>query len=149
MAAKPIPEGHPIVSAYLVVEGAAKLIDFMKGAFDAEELFRLPAPDGMIGHAEMRIGDSVIMLADSTGEYKPFPAMLHIYAEDCDLMYKRAVEAGGTPEREPADQFYGDRNASVRDGFGNTWFMSTHKEDVSPEEMQRRMEDRAQRQGST
>jgi PhnB protein len=146
MAVKRIPEGHPIVSPYLVVEGAAELIDFMKSAFDAEELYRLPAPDGKIGHAEMRIGDSVIMLADATGEYKPFPAMLHVYTEDCDLAFKRAVEAGGTPEREPADQFYGDRNASVRDGFGNTWFMSTHKEDVSPEEMQRRMEDLAKRQ---
>lgn len=146
MAVKPIPEGHPIVSPYLVVEGAAKLIDFAVKAFGAEELMRLPAPEGKIGHAELRIGDSVIMVADATGEHEPFPAMLHIYTEDCDLVFKRAVEAGATPEREPSDQFYGDRNASVRDGFGNTWFMSTHIEDVSPQEMQRRMKDWEQRQ---
>jgi len=138
MAVKPIPEGYHTVTPYLVVEGAAKLIDFVKAALGAEERMRMAQPDGTIMHAEVAIGDSVIMLADAGGENQPMPAMIHLYVEDADAAYQRALQAGAISLREPADQFYGDRSAGVRDAFGNQWWLATHIEDVSPEEMAKR-----------
>ena len=134
---KAIPDEYHSIQPYLIVKGAAKFIDFMKEAFGAEETFRMPGPDGSIGHAEVRIGDSVVMLSDAT-VLGPMPATLLLYVEDCDAVYKRALAAGGRSEREPADQFYGDRSAGVNDAFGNRWWIHTHVEDVPPDEMAKR-----------
>ncbi len=144
---KPIPEGYHTVTPYLLVQGAEKLIDFMKNAFDAKETERYLMPDDSIGHAEVRIGDSVIMVADAQGdEYKPMAAGIHLYVEDCDLTYKRAIGAGATSVREPQDQFYGDRSAGVNDQFGNKWCVATHKENLSKEEIIKRMDEAMKQQ---
>ncbi len=144
---KPIPEGYHTVTPYLLVQSAEKLIDFMKNAFDAKETERYSMPDGSIGHAEVRIGDSVIMVADAQGdEYKPMAAGIHLYVEDCDLTYKRAIGAGATSVREPQDQFYGDRSAGVNDQFGNKWWVATHKENLSKEEIIKRMDEAMKQQ---
>ena len=145
MAAKAIPDGYHSVMPYLVVKGAAQLIDFLKEAFGAEETFRMPGGGGIM-HAEMRIGDSVVMMSDATGEQGPMPAMLHLYVEGVDAVYRRALQAGATSIREPEDQFYGDRSAGVKDAFGNLWWIATHIEDVPVEELDRRQRELAQRQ---
>jgi uncharacterized glyoxalase superfamily protein PhnB len=137
MAVKPIPDGYHTVTPYLVVKGAAKLIDFMKDAFGATERSRMGSDDRIM-HAEVQIGDSVIMLGDAGPGNEPLGSMIHLYMDDADAFYKRAIAAGATSMREPADQFYGDRSAGVKDAFGNQWWLATHVEDVSPEEMQRR-----------
>ena len=140
MAVKPIPDGYHSVTPYLIVEGAADLIDFIKSAFGGQERFRMAGVNGGVGHAEVQIGDSVIMLADSgesEGNIK-MPAMIHLYVDDCDATYKTALAAGGTSTQEPETKFYGDRNAGVKDAFGNLWYLSTHVEDVPPDEMDRR-----------
>ena len=134
----PVPPGYATVTPYLCVADAAKLIEFLKQAFDAQLLFKMDGPGGRIMHAEMTIGDSRIMLAQPEPG-KETHAMLHLYMPDTDASYKRALAAGATSVREPADQFYGDRSAGVRDQFGNQWYIATHVEDVSEEEMQRRM----------
>ena len=136
---KPIPIGYHSVTPYLVVESASRLIDFAKRAFNAEEIARMNGPDGRIAHAEVKIGDSVVMMSDSTAEFPPVQSQLYVYVDDTDATYKRALQAGATVVREPKNQFYGDRNASVRDTLGNIWGIATHVEDVSPEEMQKRM----------
>lgn len=143
--ARPIPEGYHSVTPFLVVQGAARLIDFVKQAFDAQELERMSGPGGIIMHAEVKIGDSRIMVSDARGEWKPMPSTLYLYVEDVDASYRRALGAGGTSLREPTDQFYGDRDAGVRDPGGNQWWIATHVEDVSREEMQRRMSAQQQR----
>ena len=138
MAVKYIPEGYHTATPYLVVPGVAKLIDFLKQAFGAEERGRFAQPDGRIMHAEVKIGDSIIMMGEPTGDIKPMPAMIHLYVPDADATYRSALAAGAKSVREPADQFYGDRSAGVQDASGNQWWMATHKEEVSPEEMGRR-----------
>lgn len=140
MPVKPIPDGYHSVTPYLVVEGAAKLLDFLKQAFDARETMRLAAPEGRIGHAEIRIGDSAIMLADAPKGSAPMPATIHLYVSDADATYRRALDAGATSVRPPTDQFYGDRNAGIVDPAGNHWWIATHIEDVSPDELARRAE---------
>lgn len=138
MAVKPIPEGYHTVTPYLVVPGVAKLIDFLEQAFGAQEKERHARPDGAIMHAEVKIGDSIVMMGEPMGEFKAIPAALYLYVEDVDAVYKRALEAGATSVMEPADQFYGDRNGGVKDPAGNLWWIATHIEDVSPEELARR-----------
>ena len=138
MAVKPIPEGYRTVTPYLIVDGAAKCLEFVGQAFGAEERFRMDGPGGSIGHAEVTIGDSVVMMADTPGEGEPTPGNIHLYVEDCDATYRRALDAGGESLREPTDQFYGDRTAGVRDATGNQWWLSTHVEDVAHEEIVRR-----------
>jgi PhnB protein len=143
---KPIPEGHNSVSPYLIVDGAGRALEFYKRAFNATELFRHTAPDGKIGHAEVRIGDTVIMLADvhpevgahPPGHYGGSPVSLHLYVEDVDKIAQQAVAAGAKVKRPVADQFYGDRMGSLEDPFGHVWHVTTHIEDVSPEELSRR-----------
>jgi PhnB protein len=145
-AVKPIPDGHQAVSPYLIVDGGARALDFYKKAFGATELFRMEAPGGKIGHAEIKIGDSVVMLADVHAEmqahdphhYKGSPVSLHVYVEDVDKVAKQATAAGATVKRPVQDQFYGDRSGSFEDPFGHTWHISTHKEDLTPEEIGRR-----------
>jgi PhnB protein len=140
MAVNYMPEGYRSVAPYLVVDGADKLIDFMTQAFGAKERMRMPGPGGAIGHAEMQIGDSVVMLGDSatTDDNRKQSGMIHLYVEDCDAMFKHALAAGGTVDRELQTMFYGDRGGAVRDPFGNVWWISTHVEDVPPEEMEKR-----------
>jgi len=138
MAVKAIPDGYHSVTPYLTVKGADTLLDFVKKAFDADETLRMPRADGTIAHAEVRIGDSLVMVGDATREAPPTPAAIHLYVEDSDAAYKRAIEAGGTSLREPTDEFYGDRMAGVRDTVGNVWWIATHMEDLSPEELARR-----------
>ena len=137
-AVKLIPEGYHTVTPYLTVQGAARLIDFLKKVFDARETERFERPDGTIGHAELRIGDSVVMLGDVQGESKATSSAMYVYVNDADTIYKQALEAGATSVMEPADQFYGDRHGGVKDPAGNYWWIATHIEDVSPEELKKR-----------
>lgn len=140
MAVKPIPEGFHSVTPYLVVRGVPRLLDFLKQAFDATERFRMPRPDGTIMHAEVRIGDSIVMMGEATGEMQPMPGSMYLYVADTDATYQRALQAGATSSMAPADQFYGDRSAAVTDPMGNRWWIATHREDVPPEELARRAE---------
>ena len=146
MAVKPIPEGYHSLTPYLIIDGAANAIEFYKKAFGAIELFRFPAPGGRIGHAEIKIGDSPVMLADQHPEmgYKGpqalggSPVSIMLYVEDVDSVFKRAVASGARVREAVQDKFYGDRSATLIDPFGHTWHIATHKEDVSMEEMERR-----------
>lgn len=138
MAVKPIPDGFHSVTPYLVVPGVAKLIEFLKQAFDANEIERMARPDGTVMHAQVRIGDSMVMMGEPMGDWRPMPASLYLYVENADAAYQRAIEAGGTSLMEPADQFYGDRHGSIKDPSGNLWWIATHKEDVSPAEIAKR-----------
>jgi PhnB protein len=133
-----VPEGHHTVTPYLIVPDATAMLSFMERAFGAEVLGRHHDPDGRVMHAEARIGDSRVMLGESTGEWPPTRAMLHLYVEDADAWHRRAVDAGARSVRDPEDTFYGDRSGGVEDPFGNQWWIATHVEDVSPEEMERR-----------
>ena len=146
MAVKPIPEDYHTATPYLIIEGAADAIEFYEKAFGATELFRFPAPGGKIGHAQIKIGDSPIMLADAYPDmgYKGpkslggSPVSLMIYVEDVDTVFNRAVDAGATVKEAVSDKFYGDRIGTLIDPFGHVWHVSTHKEDVSMEEMEKR-----------
>jgi len=143
---KPIPHGYHTATPYLIIRGAGDAIEFYKKAFGATELFRFPTPDGKIGHAEIKIGDSPIMLADEYPEmgYKGpatlggSPVSIMIYVENVDTIFNQAVAAGATVKEAVSDKFYGDRLGTVTDPFGHVWHISTHKEDVSLEEMQKR-----------
>jgi len=138
LAVKPIPDGYHTVTPYLTVQGVPKLIDFLTQAFEAQEIERMTQPDGTIGHAEVRIGDSVVMMGEARDEWKPMPSGIYLYVNDTDAVYKRALQAGATSIMEPADQFYGDRSAGVKDSSGNHWWIATHKEDVPPAELKKR-----------
>jgi PhnB protein len=143
MAVKPIPNGYHSVTPYLAVQGVEQLIDFLTKTFDARELLRLRRADGATAHAEYKIGDSIVMMGEPMETGKARPATLYVYVTDVDATYRRAVQAGGNSLSEPTDMFYGDRSATVTDPCGNDWWIATHKEDVSPDEMARR----AQAQG--
>ena len=149
MAVNYKPEGYFDVTPYIVVDGADKLIDFMTQAFGAKERMRMPGPGGKVGHAEMEIGDSVIMLADSaTAENnRTATAMINLYVKDSDATFKEAVAAGATVDQDLETKFYGDRGGSVTDSWGNLWFISTQVEDVPPEEMEQRAKDFMAKQG--
>jgi PhnB protein len=140
MAAKAIPDGYHSVTPHLMVRGGAQLIDFLKQAFGAEEKSRTLGPGGIM-HAEVKIGDSMVMLSDAMGGVDPMPMVLFLYVEDADAVYKRALQAGGTSIQELKDQFWGDRAGAVKDDFGNVWWIATHVEDVSPEELKRRLQE--------
>ena len=133
------PDGYQSVIPYLHVNGATKLIAFMKEVFDAQEIAIYPRPDGTVGHAALRIGDSMIELADVSAEWPAMPCALQVYVPDTDAAYLRALKAGASSLLPPADQFYGDRTASVRDSCGNNWYIATQKEIVSKEEVDRRI----------
>jgi len=141
MAVKPIPEGYHSVTPYLTIPGVARVIDFLRQAFDAQETHpRMQRPDGTVMHAEVRIGDSLMMMGEPMGEWKAMPGSFYMYVKDVDATYKRALGAGATSLTEPANQFYGDRSAGVKDSAGNVWWIGTHVEDVPPEEMAKRAE---------
>jgi PhnB protein len=143
-----IPAGYAGVTAYLVIRGAARALDYYKKAFGAKELMRFPGENGTIGHAEIRIGDGVVMLADEMPDspYKSPEAFggtavsLMFYVSDVDAQFAKAIAAGGTVQRAVQDQFYGDRTGTLVDPFGHIWTIATHIEDVSPEEMRKRMD---------
>ena len=132
------PSDYNTVTPYLIVEGAEGLITFIVDVLDGTELMRLPGPDGRLGHAEVRVGDSVVMLADTPSPEAITKSMLHVYVRDSDATYARAMAAGATSLREPKDEFYGDRMSGVEDAYGNQWYFATHVEDLSEEEMARR-----------
>jgi len=148
MAVKTIPEGYSTATPYLFIDDAARAIEFYKQAFGAIEVMRLASADGKVGHAEIQIGNSRLMLADEfpeMGVRGPLsiggsPILIHLYVEDVDAMAEQAVAAGATLQKPVQDQFYGDRSCSLADPFGHLWSLATHKEDISPEEMTRRFE---------
>lgn len=146
MAVKPVPDGYHTVTPYLIIKDAANALEFYKKAFGATEIMRLPGPDGKVGHAEIKIGDSPIMLADECPEMQGphslggTPVSILLYVEDVDALAKRALAAGATVRRPVQDQFYGDRMGTFVDPFGHVWSIATHKEDVAPEEMNKRMQ---------
>ena len=127
-----IPQGLHVVNVYLHPTSGEATIGFLKSAFGADELERAQSPDGVIHHAKLRIGDSVLEMGEAHAEFQPMPTTFYLYVEDCDALYHRAVAAGAESLNPPADQDYGDRNAGVRDPFGNTWYLSTHIKDVAP-----------------
>jgi PhnB protein len=146
MAVKPVPEGYHTVTPYLSVDNAAEAIEYYKRAFGAKERGRMDAPGGTIGHAELEIGDSLVMLSDALPQFATRPpkelggtsVSVMLYVEDVDAVVKRAVDAGATIEMDVADQFWGDRFGVVQDPYGHLWSIATHVEDVPPEEMAER-----------
>ena len=148
---KSIPEGYSTVVPYISVRNASEAIAYYIKAFDAKELMRMPMPDGKVGHAELKIGDSVLMLADemdhpdaiakSPRTLGGVTSGLALYVADCDAVFNRAVEAGGKVRRPLTNQFYGDRSGTIEDPFGHCWTIGMHVEDVPPEELARRMAD--------
>ncbi len=147
MSVQPIPTGYAGVTSYLIIRDAARALDFYKRAFGATELFRMPAPEGKIGHAEIRIGEGVVMLADEMpdmGYVGPqtlggTPVSLMFYVPDVDARFAQAVAAGGTVKKPLKNEFYGDRSGTIVDPFGHVWTIATHVEDVSEAEMEKRM----------
>lgn len=140
MTTKHIPDGYQTITPTFSVDGAQKFVDFLKQVFDAKERFRMDGPGGKIMHAELTIGDSVIMLGEAMPQWPARSNSLYVYVDDVDAAYKRAIEAGATSTREPTNQFYGDRSAAVTDAFGNSWGIATHIEDVPPDELKKRAE---------
>ena len=144
---KPVPDGHRTVAPYLAIKNAVSALEFYQKAFEAKETYRLVLPDGRLGHAEIRLGDSLIMLADEFPEFGGkapeslggSPVSIHLYVEDVDAFVKRAVAEGARLLKPVADQFYGDRSGQLEDPYGHLWWVATHKEDVAPEEMQKRV----------
>ncbi len=148
MAVKPIPEGYHTVTPYLTVADAEAQIEFLKRAFGAEENYRHADDKGRVSHAEVRVGNSMLMIGQARDQWTPRPAMFYLYVEDVDAVYNRAVAAGGKSVQEPADQAYGDRTGGVEDSQGNQWWVGTHIEDVSAEEIQRRYSELAKKQAA-
>ena len=146
MAVKPIPENYPRVIPYLIVKDVNKQMDFLTEVFGAKQSEKMTLEDGTVNHAEVRLGDSVMMIGRSSDDYPPNPTMIYIYVEDTDAAYSKALKAGAKSLMEPADQFYGDRNAGVKYPFGNSWWIASHVEDISSEEMERRNKERAKKQ---
>ena len=148
MAVKAIPDGYRSVTPYLAINGAAAAIDYYTRAFGAKELMRFPGPNGRIAHAEIQIGDSRVMLGDTSPEMHQrdpkslggSPAGLMLYVPDVDRVFMRAIEAGGNVRNAVKDQFYGDRSGTLEDPFGHVWTIATHVEDVSDKELQRRLQ---------
>lgn len=138
MSVPHVPPGHNCVSPYLIVHHAAEVIDLLTRAFEGTELLRMADGDGRIRHAEVRVGDSVVMLSEACEEFPAMPTAVHVYVPDVDAVFRRAVTAGAGALREPADQFYGDRTAGVKDAGGNSWWIATHKEELSDAEIARR-----------
>ena len=148
MAVKPVPDGHHTVTPYLVATDAQAVIDFATKAFNATVVEDMRRPDGAVLHAELQIGDSRIMLGQASGQHPAMPAALYLYVPDADATYRQALAAGGISTMEPTDMFYGDRNAGVRDTNGNMWWIGTHIEDVSRDELQRRANEEMKRRAA-
>jgi PhnB protein len=150
MSAKvtPIPQGHRTVEPYLAVKDGARALDFYKRAFGATEVYKLFLPDGRLGHAEIRLGECIVMLSDEFPEYGGktpqtlggTPVSIHLYVDDVDAFFKKALAAGAVERKPVMDQFYGDRSGQLEDPFGHLWWVATHKEDIAPEELQKRVQ---------
>lgn len=138
---KPIPDGITAITPYITVVGVARLIDFLTQAFDAVVEERADGPGGVVMHAMLRIGGAVVMMGETNDPAKTMPAQIYMYTVDADEAYRRAMAAGATSVREPRDEFYGDRVGGVKDPTGSLWWVATHKEDVTPEEIERRMKE--------
>ncbi|MGZ5007553.1 MAG: VOC family protein [Methylobacter sp.] len=147
MTAKPIPDGYHSITPYLMIKGASEAIEFYKQAFGAVEIFRLSHPNGQIGHAEIKIGDSSLMLADPCDQQGAFrtphslggsSVALHVYVENVDAQFAQAIKAGAKEIKPVLNQFYGDRTGTLKDPYGHIWFLATRKEDIAPEEISRR-----------
>jgi uncharacterized glyoxalase superfamily protein PhnB len=138
MPTKPIPEGFYAITPYLFAQGASRLIEFISAAFEGELIFQQKRPDGAVMHATMRIGDSMLMLADATREFGPMPSSIYLYVTDCDVVYQRALDSGGVSVFPMTTLPSGERYDGVKDPCGNIWWVATHAEDVPPEEQQRR-----------
>ena len=134
----PVPEGYHTITPFVVVKEAKNCMDFIKAAFNGEVIDAHYHNDGSLMHGTMRIGNSMLMMSEASDRFPAMPVMLYLYVEDVDTIYKKAVEAGGTSLREPTNEFYGDRSAGVQDKWNNQWWIATHVEDVSPEEMEKR-----------
>jgi len=148
MSVKAVPAGHHTVAPYLAIKNGVEALEFYKMAFGAIESYKLIMPDGRLGHAEIRLGDSVIMLADEFPEFGGkapptlggSPVSIHLYVDDVDAFFKKAVAAGAKERKPVMDQFYGDRSGQLEDPYGHLWWVATHKEDVPPEELQKRVQ---------
>lgn len=138
MAVHFVPDGFHAVTPYLTVQGAAQLLAFVKAAFDAEEVMCMKRSDGTINHAAVKIGDSMIELAEAKGEWTPMPGAIHLYVENTDAAYQRSLQAGATSLHAPQDMYYGERGAAVKDPVGNHWYIATRTEDLSLEELAKR-----------
>jgi uncharacterized glyoxalase superfamily protein PhnB len=138
MPVKPVPDGYHTVTPYLLVKGVSALIDFLKEGFDAVEIHRTALPGGAVMHAEMQIGDSRVMMGEVPQGHSPMPAMLYLYVPDVDAVHAKAIRAGATLLNAPADMFYGDRAGAVKDLAGNSWWIATHKENVTAEQIAER-----------
>ena len=143
MAVKPVPEGYTTVTPWIISRDTAQLIDYIKEAFGAQEIARLAGSDGRIEHAEVRIGDSVVMMFDAKPDWPPTPGFLRLYVADADAVHHQAIAAGGTSVTEVTHLFFGDRVGRVRDPLGNLWWIQTRIEDLTPQEMERRLSDPA------
>ena len=141
--AKAVPQGYHSVTPYLIVEGVPTLIQFLKDTFDADTGESVKGPEGRIAHAELTIGDSLIMMADATTKYAAIGSQLYVYVENVDMTFKRGLDAGASSVQEPADQFYGDRTAGFKDPTGNYWWIAQRLEEVSGEELERRLKARS------
>jgi uncharacterized glyoxalase superfamily protein PhnB len=141
MTVKAVPDGYSTVTPWIISSDTAKLMDYVKKAFDAEEIVRLVGDDGSIGHAEVRIGNAVVMMFDAKPDWPPTPGFLRLYVQDADAVHRQAVAAGGTSVTEVTHLFFGDRVGRVRDPLGNLWWIQSRIEDVSPEQMQQRLGD--------
>jgi PhnB protein len=139
MKVKSVPEGYHTITPYLSIHGVPKVIEFLREAFGAIEIERHSLPDGTVMNAEIKIGDSMVMLGEKPQDQKPSPGMLYMYVEDVDSLYKRAIQAGGKSVMEPMDMFYGDRSGGVEDSAGNQWWIATRKENLSKEEFAKRV----------
>lgn len=137
MTVKFIPDGFHTVTPYLTVQGANQLLD-MKTAFDAEEVLCMKQPDGTINYAAVKIGDSMVEISEAERGYTPMPGAIHLYVSDADAVHQRSLQAGATSLQEPTDMYYGERGAAVKDPVGNHWYIATHVEDLSPEELAKR-----------
>ncbi|MFF5212971.1 VOC family protein [Streptosporangium sp. NPDC000396] len=140
---QPTPEGYGTVTPWIIVRGVDRFLGYLRDAFGAEEIARIYNEDGTIGHAEARIGDSMVMMFDAAKDWPDTPAFMRLYVEDGDAVYQRALAAGGAPVTEMTKLFFGDRVGRVRDPWGNIWWIQERMEDVSPEEMGRRLQDQA------
>ncbi len=140
MPVKPIPEGYHTITPYLIVKDANKLVHFLKVAFDAQEIRSTVTPEGLVTHAELKIGDSMLMITEASDTYTEMPIMLYLYVPNVDTLYENALKAGAESLVEPQNMYYGDRCAGVRDHSGNQWWLATHVEDVTDEELARREE---------
>lgn len=146
MAVRPIPDGYHTVTPYLIVDDPGAVIDFLKKTMDAQETYAMRDAAGKIRHAEVKVGNSMLMLGGAHGEWHARPGNFYLYVEDCDAVYKKGIAAGGRSVGEPSNQFYGDRHGGVADSQGNTWWFATHVEDVSAEEIGRRTKEAAAKQ---